>query len=74
MEWDDSWMTGVWAAVLTLVATLIHSIWLLGADPLMKGAYGQWIALPFSMAIHGAVLAWGFPKLERWVGSGAKYL
>lgn len=75
MEWEDAWMVGVWAAVLTLAATVIHSLWLLGADPSFGGAYGQWLALPFSMVIHGTVLAWAFPKLERWVGrsGGARY-
>ena len=65
VEADDPLMVGVWVALFSLASAAAYALFLSLADPLLQGFRLPWLWLPFFMAAHGGLAAWGFPRLRR---------
>ncbi|MBI3322675.1 MAG: hypothetical protein HYZ94_03225 [Candidatus Omnitrophica bacterium] len=74
VEVEDPLIAGVWVAVYFLAATVLYALTLSLADPFIRGFHLPWLSLPFSMAAHGALAAWGFPRLRRLLRTRAAAL
>ena len=71
VEWEDSAVIGVWAAVLTLAARTFYGFWLTLADPFVRWGNGQLWTVPVAMAVQGLLSAWLFPRLRKFLRSSA---
>lgn len=65
VEGEDPFVAGVWVAALSGLSMLLYALLLFLADPSGQGFHAPWLWLPFSMAAHGWLAAWGFPRLRR---------
>lgn len=67
LEREDPFIQGIWAGLLSGAAHVLYRLLVLVADPAVQGAFRGWWMVPFFMVGAGAISAWGFPRLERWV-------
>ncbi len=65
VEMEDPLVVGIWVGVLAGLTTAAYALLLSLADPFLQGFHLPWLWLPFSMAAHGALAVWGFPRLRR---------
>ena len=65
VEAEDPLIVGVWVALFALATVAAYALLLSLADPYLQGFRLPWLWLPFSMAAHGGLAAWGFPRLRR---------
>lgn len=67
VEWNDPLIVAVLAGILTLTAGIVHSVFLLLADPVLKGGIFPWMPILAASLVHGAAAAGGFPSLKRFL-------
>ena len=67
VEWEDPSIIGVWIALLTLLAGIVHGAWLILADPFLHWGNGQLLLLSAAMLVQGVLAFCGFPKFKKLV-------
>ena len=65
VEVDDPLVVGIWVAVFSLATSVTYALLMSMADPFLQGFHFPWLWIPFSMAAHGRLATWGFPRLQR---------